>query len=233
MVDAVATDGLLAAVVNVATSVGGQRPQVVGPRSTGTCQQLPVPQNGNQVRRCRWKRVKPADGLQDASPDRPPEGGIIHPQPRQGGPPCSSATYFQCFEDIHPAMLDWQRTFGPGCPESMWTAPADDGRAGRCHAGHAARAARRPGTRNSEASRGAQKPKAAPRHKESQGSSLPVHQGVNPLSPFRADPGPVRCRRRPGGPPGCPSPAGRGGMLRGPGSRRPGFRVHRRPQPGR
>ena len=139
MVDAVATDGLLAAVVNVATSVGGQRPQVVGPRSTGACQQLPVPQNGNQVRRCRWKRVKPADGLQDASPDRPPEGGIIHPQPRQGGPPCSSTTYFQCFEDIHPAMLDWQRTFGPGCPESMWTAPADDGRAGRCHAGHALR----------------------------------------------------------------------------------------------
>lgn len=57
--------------------------------------------------------------------------------------------------------------------------------------------------------------------------------GENRVSPSRGGPGPARCHRRPAAPPGCPSPVGKGGRRRGPGSHRPRFPGRRRQRRGR
>ncbi|MDQ0145187.1 hypothetical protein J2T23_001077 [Pseudarthrobacter niigatensis] len=105
MMDCIPTDRLLPAVVDVAFSVRGQRPQAICSRSAGTRQQLPVLEHGNQIRRRRRKRIQTPVRLQDPRPYRPPEGGVIHSQPGKGGSPCGSAADFQGSEGIHLAMV--------------------------------------------------------------------------------------------------------------------------------
>ena len=112
-------------------------------------------------------------------------------------------------------------------PELMWTAEEQ----GKCHAEHAFAGSRSPHARNSGSPAAQRRERLLPVTRGHRGSSLSA--GGDRLSPCRGGPGPVRCHRRPAGPPGCPSPAGTGGRPRGPGSRRPRSRVRRRQRRGR
>jgi hypothetical protein len=73
-------------VVHVTRSRRRQAPEVVMPRSTRASQQLAVPQDNNQLRRRRRKRIESALRLQKSATDSPAKGRIIHTKAGEYGP---------------------------------------------------------------------------------------------------------------------------------------------------
>jgi hypothetical protein len=92
VVDGLAADSLFPPVINMAGSRRRQAPEAVVWRSTGARQKLAVPQDGNQLRRRRRKRIQSTLRLQKPATDSPAKGRIIHTKSGEYGPAGGPAT---------------------------------------------------------------------------------------------------------------------------------------------
>lgn len=204
-------------------------------RGAGTGQQLPVPKYGNQPGRRRRKRIQSAVRLQDPAADARRRAASSTPSRARAGrraaPPQRSKA-----RDTSMGPW-WLATDVPGsCGRGYVDKPCTHRLPDAVTLDRVLAAAHRSHPGFPQFSLSTQRKRLLPVTHESWAAAFCGMSAENQgrrlgVSPCRAGPARARCRRRPAGPRGCPSPAGRGGRRRGPGSRRPRSRGHRRRRP--